>query len=342
MNITKKYQIQPKVIKLTKLNEYNDLQKNLRQSIHYKTEINESKPIIYHKKKSNIINNVLNKKKTIYKKYHGMKQTSLYLHSNSSNKRKVKRSNSTPVSSINLIDAFDKCIKAHKEEDRNYSIDHFSMAINNVNNTSNNNNLSTYALSINKNLTENKEKDNESTKRSLNGKQHSISSYQNQINLKKCVGKEKLFDSLLFIDKKNEHDNNMNGISNYNTPSPENGKLEVSQMTNRNIDKSFEKCLNEYSSKRKNSFLINGNKSIESFLNDKRNSERLPNSFRKSHKYQSKIDNIYNPHAPINIKISQIQKKKQLLDNYSQILPSNNFYSIRCKANCKYLNTYQY
>ena len=57
---------------------------------------------------------------------------------------------------------------------------------------------------------------------------------------------------------------------------------------------------------------------------------------------QSKIDNIYNPQAPINIKISQIQKKKQLLDNYSQILPSNNFYSIRCKANCKYLNTYQY
>ena len=68
MNITKKYQIQPKVIKLTKLNEYNDLQKNLRQSIHYKTEINESKPIIYHKKKSKIINNVLNKKQTIYKK----------------------------------------------------------------------------------------------------------------------------------------------------------------------------------------------------------------------------------------------------------------------------------
>ena len=48
MNITKKYQIQPKVIKLTKLNEYNDLQKNLRQSIHYKTEINESKPIIWY------------------------------------------------------------------------------------------------------------------------------------------------------------------------------------------------------------------------------------------------------------------------------------------------------
>ena len=339
MNITKKYQIQPKVIKLTKLNEYNDLQKNLRQSIHYKTEINESKPIIYHKKKSKIINNVLNKKQTIYKKYLGMKQTSLYLHSNSSNKSKVKRSNSTPISSINLIDAFDKCIKVHKEEARNYSIDHFSMAINNVNNKSNNNNLSTYELSINKNLSD---KDNESTKRSLNGKQHSISSFQNQINLKKCVGKEKLFDSLLFIDKKNEQENNMNGISNYNTPLPENGKLEVSQITNRIRDKSFEKCLNEYSSKRKNSFLINGNKNIESFLNDKRNSERLPNSFRKSHKYQSKIDNIYNPQAPINIKISQIQKKKQLLDNYSQILPSNNFYSIRCKANCKYLNTYQY